>query len=101
MSGQTSSTIPKNPIARPIHCRACIGWPPGNIASTLTIQNGVVPMSTAVRPLDRYCSPQTTPPLPSMSMKKPRIASRPQSSRPGNGCPCSFSQVPRMTPLAM
>ena len=43
---------------------ACNCRPPVTSASMLTIQNGFVPMSTAVSPLGTNCSPQTTPPLP-------------------------------------
>ena len=67
---------------------------PACSASTAVIQNGDVATRTAVSPLGTHCSANTTPPLPSTSIRKPSSAIEPH--RDGGG---SFS--PRTTSHAV
>ena len=79
--------MPAKPMERPIHSRARSCVPPVTAASTVTIQNGLVAISTAISPLGSHCDPSTTPPLPKPSMKKPSTARRGHVSSGGSARP--------------
>ncbi len=75
--------------------------PSGRKASTAAIQNGEVATSTAVRPLGTHCSANTTPPLPSTSIRNPSSVIEPQRDGAGSDSPRITTQPASNPPASV
>ncbi len=101
ISGHTRMTMPEKPMVRPTDERTEKRSPLGSRRSSSADQNGVVAISTAVRPLATYCCAYTTRPLPMMFIRTPSRTSAPHMRMGGRRLPFASRMPHSSTPAAI